>query len=129
MNYFSSKTLSGKNFDTVKSDVVAGLKEVGFGILTEIDLKTTMKEKLDKDYLPHVILGACNPGFADKVLTQEPRVSTLLPCNVTVRELESGDVEVAAMNPVSVMEVVGNDAIKGYAEEVRDRIQSVIDGL
>ena len=83
------------------------LKAEGFGVLTEIDIQATMKKKLDKDYLPHLILGACNPVYADKVLSIDPNISTMLPCNVTIRQLENGEIEVAAINPHAAMGAIG----------------------
>ncbi|SEG35652.1 DUF302 domain-containing protein [Algoriphagus boritolerans] len=113
--------------DTTK--VEAGLKEEGFGILTEIDIQATMKKKLDKDYPPFLILGACNPVFADKVLIEEPHVSTLLPCNVTIRSLGGEDYEVAIMDPAAAMSVVQNPAIESLAGEVRGKLMSMLEGL
>nr|WP_287935959.1 DUF302 domain-containing protein [Algoriphagus sp.] len=129
MTYFQSRTLKSSDLDTLRTKVEAGLKEVGFGILTEIDIQATMKKKLDKDYPPFLILGACNPVFADKVLTAEPHVSTLLPCNVTIRSLGGEDYEVAIMDPAAAMAVVQNPAIESLAEEVRAKLMSMLDGL
>ncbi|WKK82485.2 DUF302 domain-containing protein [Marivirga arenosa] len=129
MNYYNSTMIKGKNFKQVREEVEAALKEEGFGILTEIDFKATMKKKLDKEYLPHLILGACNPGYADKVVSLEPHVSTLLPCNVTVRELENGDVEVSAIDPSAAMSVVENEELVQYAEEVNNMLKKAINSL
>ncbi|WP_296622622.1 DUF302 domain-containing protein [Marivirga sp.] len=129
MNYYHSKILKGKDFSAVRSEVEAALKEEGFGVLTEIDFKATMKKKLDKDYLPHVILGACNPTYADKVVSIEPHISTLLPCNVTVREMENGDVEVTAIDPAAAMSVVDNDELVQHAEEVNEMLKNVLKAL
>jgi len=129
MNYYNSTIIKGKNFKQVREEVEAALKEEGFGILTEIDFKATMKKKLDKEYLPHLILGACNPGYADKVVSLEPHVSTLLPCNVTVRELENGDVEVSAIDPSAAMSVVENEELVQYAEEVNNMLKKAINSL
>src|SRR5688572_2583181 len=111
MSYYQSKVLKSEGIASLRSKVEAGLKEVGFGVLTEIDIQSTMKNKLDKDYPPFLILGACNPVFADKVLTAEPHVSTLLPCNVMIRSLGGDDYEVAVMDPAAAMSVVKNPAI------------------
>lgn len=129
MNYYNSKIIKGKDFSAVRSEVEAALKEEGFGILTEIDFQATMKKKLDKDYLPHVILGACNPTYADKVVSIEPHISTMLPCNVTIREMDSGDIEVAAMDPAAAMKVVENDEIVKHAEEVNGMLKNVLKAL
>ena len=96
MKYYISKTLANSTVKALRPKVEEALKAEGFGVLTEIDLQAVMKAKLDKDYLPHIILGACSPVYADKVLSIDPNMSTLLPCNVTLRELETGGVEVIA---------------------------------
>lgn len=129
MNYFHSKIVSGKGFSTVRSEAEAALKEEGFGILTEIDFQATMKKKLGKDYLPHVILGACNPTYADKVVSIEPHISTMLPCNVTVREMDNGDIEVSAIDPAAAMGVVENDELVKHAEEVNQMLKNALNAL
>jgi uncharacterized protein (DUF302 family) len=129
MSYYLSRQLSGITFEEARQKAVSSLQAEGFGVLTEIDIKATMKKKLDKDYLPHVILGACNPVYADKVLTVDPHVSTLLPCNVTVRQTEGGTIEVAAIDPESAMTVVRNAEVDSLAGEVRRKLVRVIDSL
>jgi uncharacterized protein (DUF302 family) len=129
MKYHHSKTIKGTNIQTIRPKVEEALKAEGFGILTEIDIQATMKKKLDKDYLPHIILGACNPVYADKVLSIEPNISTLLPCNVCLRELEDGGVEVSAINPLEAMKVVDNPAIEGHGKEINEMLKKVIDQL
>lgn len=129
MTYYQSRTLKSEDLATLRSKVEVGLKEVGFGILTEIDIQATMKKKLDKDYPPFLILGACNPVFADKVLTAESHVSTLLPCNVTIRSLGEKDYEVSIMDPAAAMSVVQNPAIESLAAEVRAKLMSMLEGL
>ena len=129
MTYYQSRTLKSEDMATLRSKVEAGLKEVGFGVLTEIDIQATMKKKLDKDYPPFLILGACNPVFADKVLTAEPNVSTLLPCNVTIRSLGGDDYEVTIMDPAAAMAVVNNPAIESLAGEVRAKLMGMLEGL
>lgn len=129
MKYHHSKTIKGSNIQTIRPKVEEALKAEGFGILTEIDIQATMKKKLDKDYLPHIILGACNPVYADKVLSIEPNISTLLPCNVCLRELEDGGVEVSAINPLEAMKVVDNPAIEEHGKEINEMLIKVIDKL
>ncbi len=85
-----------------------------------------MKKKLDKDYLPHLILGACNPVFADKVLSVDQHISLMLPCNVTIRQVENNDVEVAIINPLEAMKVIGNSIIENYANEVNEKLNRVL---
>ena len=126
MNYYTSKILTNISFDAAKEKVVNALQTEGFGVLTEIDIKATMKKKLDKDYLPHLILGACNPMLADKVLQVEPQISTMLPCNVTLRELESGEIEVNAIDPVAAMGPIGNEKITPVAQEVQNKLIKVL---
>lgn len=126
MNYCNSKILSGKKFQDMRPLIEEALKTEGFGILTEIDLKATMKKKLDKDYLPHTILGACNPVYADKVLSIEPTISTMLPCNVTIRELPNGDIEIATIDPSAAMSAVGNPDLEIHAREVQEKLQRVL---
>jgi len=127
MSYYISKKLEGVAFDTAKERVVSALQAEGFGVLTEIDIKATMKKKLDKEYLPHIILGACNPVYADKVLQQDQHMSTLLPCNVTVRELEAGGVEITAIDPTTAMSPVNNKNIEPLAAEVREKLRRVLE--
>lgn len=129
MRYYNSKTVKGKTFEEVRKSVEAALNDAGFGILTEIDLQKIMKMKLDKDYLPHLILGACNPVYADKVLHIDPSVSTMLPCNVTIREVEKEKHEVSTINPLFAMEGIGNAELRVHAGEIQDKLQGMLDML
>lgn len=129
MKYHHSKTIKGTDIQSIRPKVEEALKAEGFGILTEIDIQATMKKKLDKDYLPHIILGACNPVYADKVLSVEPNISTLLPCNVCLRELEDGGVEVSAINPLEAMKVVDNPTIEKHGIEINEMLKKVIDNI
>ena len=129
MKYYNSKTIKGTTIAAIRSKVEAELKKEGFGILTEIDLQATMKNKLNKDYLPHVILGACNPVYADKVVSLEPTISTMLPCNVTLRELESGDVEVAMIAPSVAMGAIGNSELEQAAIDVEAKLSNVLNNI
>jgi len=129
MKYYNSKTIKGTTIAAIRSKVEAELKKEGFGILTEIDLQATMKNKLNKDYLPQVILGACNPVYADKVVSLEPTISTMLPCNVTLRELESGDVEVAMIAPSVAMGAIGNSELEQAAIDVEAKLSNVLNNI
>ncbi len=129
MSYYFAKSISGKSFDEVVSHVTDALKEQGFGILTEIDVRATMKKKLDVDFRNYRILGACNPPLAHKALEAEDKIGTMLPCNVIVQETAGGDVEVAAVDPAASMQAVDNPALARIAETVRDKLKGVIDGL
>ena len=128
MKYYHGKTLKNISFEEVINKVTDALKEEGFGILTEIDIKETLKKKLDKDFRPYRILGACNPPFAYKALLAEDKIGAMLPCNVIVQQLEDS-VEVAAVDPVASMQAVGNKALEEIAVEIRDKLRSVIDSL
>lgn len=127
MNYYTIKTVANKNMKEVRTQVEEALKEHGFGVLTEIDIQATMKKKLDKDYPPHLILGACNPAFADQALQKEANISTLLPCNVTIKENETGEIEVAVVNPEASMSSVENEALKPLAAEVKTAMERVLE--
>jgi len=126
MNYAITRTIENTDMAALKERTVEALKTEGFGVLTEIDLQATLKKKLDKDHLPHVILGACNPGFAHQVVTLEPLISTMLPCNVIIRQLPDGKHEVAAIDPAAAMIGVQNPAVEPVAAQVRDALKRVI---
>ncbi len=128
MSYYFTKTVSG-DFDSVILRVTEALKKEGFGILTEIDVKETLKKKLNVDFPRYHILGACNPPFAYKALQAESKIGTMLPCNVIVIEQEPDKVEVAAIDPVASMQSVENTALESITHEVRSKLKSVIDNL
>ena len=129
MKYYNSKKIAKTTLVAIKPKVVEELKKEGFGILTEIDLQATMKNKLNKDYLPHLILGACNPVYADKILSIEPTISTMLPCNVTIRELDNGDVEIAMIAPAVAMSTIGNKEMEQAANEVEQKLMNVLNNI
>ena len=128
MAYYFSTTLEGA-FDEIVERVTAALKEEGFGILTEIDVSATFKKKLDVDFRPYRILGACHPQSAFKAISAEKRIGTMLPCNVIVQGTDGGDFEVAAIDPVASMQAVQNDELGDVALDVRERLQRVITSL
>lgn len=113
------------DYETALGQTIEALKAEGFGVLTEIDVKETLKKKLGVDYLPYKILGACNPPLAYRALTAAPEVGLLLPCNVTVRQLEDGSIEVALIDPLMMMGVINNPALKPIADEARARLERV----
>jgi uncharacterized protein (DUF302 family) len=129
MNYFNSKIIAKTTVTATRLKVEEALKLEGFGVLTEIDLQATMKNKLDKDYLPHLILGTCNPVFADKVLSVDQHISLMLPCNVSIRELGNEEVEVAMINPLEAMKVIDNLLVAEYAQEVREKLNRVLENI
>ena len=124
---FSVKFNGG--FDDAITRVTEELQKEGFGVLTEIDVKATMKKKLDIDKLPYKILGACNPVLANQALTAEPDIGLLLPCNVVVREEEDGGVTVAFMDPAAVMTLVEKEGVEELATEVKGRLERVAAGV
>jgi uncharacterized protein (DUF302 family) len=128
MEYYFSKTISD-SFENAIQKVTEALKAEGFGILTEIDLKATLKKKLDVDFYNYTILGACNPAFAYKALLAEDKIGTMLPCNVIVQEKVKGQIEVSAVDPAASMQAVENAELVGIATEIRDRLQKVINTL
>lgn len=128
MSYYFAKTID-KPFDEAIELITDKLKDQGFGILTEIDVRATMKKKLDLDFRNYKILGACNPPFAYKALQAEDKIGTMLPCNVIVQETEDGKVEVAAVNPIESMQAVKNEALEDIASEVKERLKTVIERL
>jgi len=125
MTYYFSKTV-GVGFDEAVSRIKQALKEEGFGILTEIDVKDTLKKKLDVNFRNYRILGTCNPPFAYKALQAEDKVGTMLPCNVILQETSDGAVEVAAIDPVASMQAIDNPALRDVAETIGQKLKSII---
>lgn len=124
--YYYSKTLDYA-LDEAEARVREELENEGFGVLTEIDVKATLKKKLDADFRPYKILGACNPPAAHKALEAEDKIGTMLPCNVIVQETGEGRTEIAAVDPVVSMQAVDNEALRPIAQDIRDRLRTVID--
>ena len=117
------------SYEEAIEKVTEELKKEGFGVLTEIDVKATLKKKLDVDFKPYKILGACNPPYAYQALQSEEQIGLMLPCNVIVYVNDNGKTVVAAIDPVASMTAVGNDALEGHAQEVRTKLQRVIQAM
>jgi uncharacterized protein (DUF302 family) len=128
MSYYIARTVS-RPFDDVVADLIARLKEQGFGVLTDIDVQATFKAKIGAEIPKYRILGACNPKFAHDALQMENKLGVLLPCNVIVRQTEDQRVEVASIDPVSSMERTANRALVSVAEEVRDRLKNALNAI
>jgi uncharacterized protein (DUF302 family) len=128
VSYYFSKTLN-LSFDDAIARVTEELKKEGFGVLTDIDVRATMRKKLDVDFRNYRILGACNPPFAHQALLAEDKIGTMLPCNVIVQEHAAGVVEVAAIDPVASMAAVDNPQLGAVGMEVRARLQRVVESL
>ena len=128
MSYYFAKTLA-MGFDDALQRTIEELKHRGFGIITEIDVQQTFKKKLDVDFRRYRILGACNPALALEALKTEDKVGTMLPCNVVVQDLGGDRTEIAAIDPVASMQAIDNPALKKAAEEVRAKLQQVVDSL
>lgn len=128
MSYYFSKTTQ-LSFEEALEKVVASLKTEGFGVLTEIDVKETLKKKLGVEFQKYKILGACNPPFAYKALQAENKIGTMLPCNVVVQDVGEGKVEVAAVDPLASMKAVKNPTLLPIAQQVREKLKKVVMSL
>jgi uncharacterized protein (DUF302 family) len=128
MAYYFSRQLE-MDFDKGISRVIEELKQEGFGILTEIDVTETLKRKLAVDFPAYTILGACNPAIAYRALQVEPMIGVMLPCNVIVRELDDGKIEVAAVDPLASMQAIHNKELQIIAEEIQMKLKKVIENV
>ena len=129
MNYYFSTQLKNSTFDDAVSKTKEALKLEGFGVLTEIDMKATLKKKLNVDFYNYTILGACNPSLAYKALEAEDKIGTMLPCNVILQEKEKNTIEIAAVDPAASMQAVKNEALITVAETVREKLKKVIQNI
>jgi len=128
MSYYFSTTITG-NFEDIVQKTKEALKKEGFGVLTDIDVTSTLKKKLDVDFKKYRILGACNPPFAFKALQAEDKIGTMLPCNVIVQEIADGEIEVAAIDPIASMQAINNPDLKGIAVQIQEKLKKVINNL
>lgn len=129
LQYGFETKLADTAFADAVEKVTAALKSEGFGVLTEIDVKDTLKKKLDVDFRRYVILGACNPGLAQRALAAEPQIGLLLPCNVVVQEAPEGGVAVSIADPIAMLSLVDNPAVASVAAEAGERLHRVFDSI
>lgn len=129
MEYYFNKTIGNIPFDQAIEKTKLALQNEGFGVLTEIDMKATLKKKLDVDFYNYMVLGACNAPFAHKALQAEDKIGTMLPCNVIVMEKEPGLVEIAAVNPMASMQAVINLDLMNIADEVGQKLKRVVEKI
>ncbi len=125
MSYTIDRVIDSADFEEVDRRTRAALANHGFGVLTEIDVKSTMKKKIDVDMDPYRILGACNPNMAHEAIAMEPKIGAMLPCNVILREVEGG-IQVSAIDPLASMQAIDNDDLKAVAGQVRDMLDQVV---
>ena len=129
MEYYFLTLLKNISFDAAIEKTKDALKDEGFGVLTEIDMKSTFKQKLDVDFHNYKILGACNPTFAYKAIQHEDKIGTMLPCNVIVQERTNGIIEVAAVNPIASMQAIKKKELNAVSQEVKKKLEKVIHNL
>lgn len=129
MNYYLAFSMKHVPFDQAIERVEAALKAEGFGIISRIDIQDTLKKKINADFRPYMILGACNPVLAHEALLLEDKVGTMLPCNVIVQQTGPGDIEVAIVDPVASMQAIDNAELKKAAKAVRNKLALVIENL
>lgn len=128
MTYYYARTIA-RPFDQVVTETREALSQEGFGVITEIDVRQTMKAKLGEDFRPYLILGACNPRLAFEALELEDKVGIMLPCNVIVQDAGGGRTEVAAVDPVASMEAIVNGALKEKASVVGEKLRAALDRI
>lgn len=129
MSYYFNKVVKTRSFEEAIEQVTIELKKEGFGILTEIDMKETLKIKLDVDFKKYRILGACHPEFSYKALQKEDKIGIFLPCNVIVEEHENGEIEVSIVDPIASMSSVENEELEGFATVVQAKLIKIIENL
>lgn len=129
MKYYFNTVLENISFEEAKEKLVEELKKEGFGVLTQIDMKATLKKKLDVDFRPYEILGACHPQYAYKALSKEGKIGLMLPCNIIVERNKAGNIEISAIDPISSMGAVENENLGIIASEVQQILKKVIENL
>jgi uncharacterized protein (DUF302 family) len=129
MEFFIAKKFPNSTFSDMDAKVREELKKEGFGVITEIDMKKTFKEKIDVDFRNYTIIGACNPSFAYKAIQAEDKIGIFLPCNVVIQETESGEIEVLVFDPSSVMMNMDSPELEKLSTEVREKLTKVLENL
>lgn len=128
MNYYFTTLVNGK-FDAIEAKILTLLKNEGFGLITQIDMQQTLKNKLDVEFKKYKILGACNPMFAYKALQVENKIGTMLPCNLIIQEISPDTIEVSAINPMVSMQAVKNEQLKSIAGTVSEKLENIINNI
>jgi uncharacterized protein (DUF302 family) len=128
MNYYFTTITTG-SFGTIEAKVMTLLQNEGFGLITQIDMQQTLKNKLEVDFKKYKILGVCNPSFAYKALQIENKIGTMLPCNIIVQEISPNTIEVSAINPLVSMQAVKNDQLKSISQNVSAKLENIINGI
>lgn len=129
MSIFIGKKIVGKSFEEVENAVIEALKPEGFGVVTQMNMEKTFKEKLNEDFRPYKILGVCNPKFAFEALKQDDKIGVMLPCNVCIQQLDDSTIELFAINPNEVMTGFNVEGLEAFAQQVTERLARALDGV
>lgn len=127
MSIFIGKKIVGKSFEEVENAVIEALKPEGFGVVTQMNMEKTFKEKLNEDFRPYKILGVCNPKFAFEALKQDDKIGVMLPCNVCIQQLDDSTIELFAINPNEVMTGFNVEGLEAFAQQVTERLARALD--
>ncbi len=129
MSIFIGKKIVGKSFEEVENAVIEALKPEGFGVVTQMNMEKTFKDKLNEDFRPYKILGVCNPKFAFEALKQDDKIGVMLPCNVCIQQLVDSTIELFAINPNEVMTGFNVEGLEAFAQQVTERLARALDGV
>lgn len=129
MSIFIGKKIVGKSFEEVENAVIEALKPEGFGVVTQMNMEKTFKDKLNEDFRPYKILGVCNPKFAFEALKQDDKIGVMLPCNVCIQQLDDSNIEIFAINPNEVMTGFNVEGLETFAQQVTERLTRALDGV
>ena len=129
MSIFIGKKIVGKSFEEVENAVIEALKPEGFGVVTQMNMEKTFKDKLNEDFRPYKILGVCNPKFAFEALKQDDKIGVMLPCNVCIQQLDDSTIEIFAINPNEVMTGFNVEGLEAFAQQVTERLARALDGV